>query len=368
LFADDLAMSFSARYEIALSHFQSSNPAQWAKGRDLFRKLYMETLNAGYLPPFDTNFREALSTSSAGEKSFGGLMHDAADVLARHGQRLEIVTLAWQAQQVGDQPLCGALLVKAVAVSEPGQERGLAQLAAMQFYRHTRQIAQAETMLHDTLALTPFKDNAQLWRLAAEFAAERKQPAKVLAFVDTALQLEFQELPATVNIQEIRNDYRNVLKQYQEFASAFKLLDKEAPKDFVIKVVRAADHWRSLDPDTTEVCQLTSKILQSVGAYDLAWDYLTTPIALKPNDAAAWANMAKALAAEGNLDFADRAFALAYETEPTNAQILWDRATNLEQAGRMNDARAVYQILANGQWQDRWQSLKAAAQHKLQSR
>ncbi|HYV34408.1 MAG TPA: VIT domain-containing protein [Gemmataceae bacterium] len=368
LFADDLGLSFSARYEIALGHFQSDQASQWAAGREQFRKLYFDTLEAGFLPPLDPSFREALSTAAPGERGFSALLHEAAKTLAKRGQRLDIVTLAWQAQQLGDQELTGELLTQAVAVCEPGQERALAQLAAVQFHRQSKQTVQADTILNDVLTQSPFKDSPQLWRLAAELAAERKLPAKLLACMDTALNLEFQELPESVNIQEIRQQYRSLLNQHQEMANAFALLEKEAPKDFVLKVVRAADHWRSLDPDPTEVCQITSKILQTVGAYDLAWDYLTTPIALKPNDAAAWANMAKTLAAEGNRDFADRAYALAFETEPTNAQILWDRAANLVEAGRTADARAVYQILANGEWQNRWQWLQAEAKRKLESR
>ena len=45
-----------------------------------------------------------------------------------------------------------------------------------------------------------------------------------------------------------------------------------------------------------------------MGARDLAWDYLTTPIGLKPNESEPWLGLARSLAAEGELDLADRGF------------------------------------------------------------
>ena len=42
----------------------------------------------------------------------------------------------------------------------------------------------------------------------------------------------------------------------------------------------------------------------------------------------------------GDLDLADRAFNAAFEAEPTDAQILWDRAENLGQAGKRGQPRS----------------------------
>ena len=105
-----------------------------------------------------------------------------------------------------------------------------------------------------------------------------------------------------------------------------------------------------------------------VGARDLAWDYLTTPIGLKPNESAPWVAAAQTLRNEGEFDLADRAYAAAFDAEQTNAQILWDRAQNLQQAGRMEEARRVYQQLADGTWQDRFRHLPNQARSFLQAR
>ena len=47
---------------------------------------------------------------------------------------------------------------------------------------------------------------------------------------------------------------------------------------------------------------------------------------------------------------------------------IYDHQSNLAQAGRTEDARAVYRALADGQWQDRFQWMKTEAKQRLQNR
>jgi Flp pilus assembly protein TadD len=182
------------------------------------------------------------------------------------------------------------------------------------------------------------------------------------------MELEFRELPPVVDLQSFGNEYGQLLNHYQQLASAMLLLEQKAPGDFLAKVVRAADRWRSVSPDPLQACMLAGRVLRTAGAADLAWDYYTTPLGHKPNESAPWLNLAKALQADNSPMLADRALAQAFDAEPTNAQILWDRAANLVQAGRANEARALYQLLADGQWQDRFLWLQNEAKRKLAGR
>ena len=75
--------------------------------------------------------------------------------------------------------------------------------------------------------------------------------------------------------------------------------------------------------------------------------------------------MAERLREQAYLDLADRANASAFEAEPTNAQILWDRAQALLQAGRAEGANEVFGQLADGEWQPRFGSLKSRARQYL---
>jgi thioredoxin-like negative regulator of GroEL len=78
--------------------------------------------------------------------------------------------------------------------------------------------------------------------------------------------------------------------------------------------------------------------------------------------------LAQTLQSDGYLDLADKALAAAFAAEPTNAQLLWDRADSLMQASRIEDARAVYRALAEGTWQPRFQGLQNEARNRLATR
>src|SRR5262249_17296622 len=113
------------------------------------------------------------------------------------------------------------------------------------------------------------------------------------------------------------------------------------------------------------VCTMAAKVLQGLGARDLAWEYLTTPIGLHPDEANPWINLAQAQREAGEFELADRAYAAAFEAEPTNAQVLWDRVQNLPQAGKFEEAQSLLRQLAEGDWQARFNGLKNQARAAL---
>ncbi len=60
--------------------------------------------------------------------------------------------------------------------------------------------------------------------------------------------------------------------------------------------------------------------------------------------------------------------AAAFEAEPTNAQLLWDRAHNLNQAGQVTEAQKLYRRLAESPWQLRFRWLQDHARWQLENR
>jgi ferric-dicitrate binding protein FerR (iron transport regulator) len=360
-----LGLAYSIRYDAALALWSSGRHKE---GRERWRKLYQDTLEAGWLPPVEQNFRIAFVQSPAEEGSnYSELVRGAARKLQRHKQSWQILTLAWQSLQLSELEAANDLITMFLDGASK-EERGYARLAAVQLYYQSKQWVRADNMLKLVLAEQPFDRSAALWRQAAQLATQRGASSRAVTCLEQALDLEFQDLPPIVDLQYIRTEYSQLLGQYQNVANALAILEKEPPQDFLIKVVRAADRWRSLDPDQTQACQQAARILQSVGAIELAWDYMTTPIGLKPNEASPWLGLAQSLQSEGQLDLADKAFAVAYDAEPTNAQILWDRAQNLIQAGRAGDAQAVYRALAEGSWQPRFQGLQNEARQRMVAR
>jgi len=143
-------------------------------------------------------------------------------------------------------------------------------------------------------------------------------------------------------------------------------LKLKPPADFLAKTVRTADRWRALDSEGEAACQAAGRILQSLGERELVWDYLTTPVGLHPNESRPWVGLARTLSQRGELDLADRAYTAAFEAEPTNAQILWDRATNLRQAGKVQEAKKLYRQLAEGTWQPRFAWLQTQARWQVE--
>src|SRR5262249_37180451 len=103
-------------------------------------------------------------------------------------------------------------------------------------------------------------------------------------------------------------------------------------------------------------------------ARELAWDYLTTPVGLRPGESGPWAELAQTLQRQGELALADQALASAFAAEPTNAQLLWDRAQNLRQAGRLAEAPQLLRQLADGSWQPRFESVQRQARWQLSNR
>lgn len=89
---------------------------------------------------------------------------------------------------------------------------------------------------------------------------------------------------------------------------------------------------------------------------------IQTPLANKPNEAAGWLHLAETLRSDGKFDLAVRAYESAFKAEPTNAQILWDHAQILEQAGDSQQARALYRQIADKDWQPRFDHIKRQAQ------
>jgi tetratricopeptide (TPR) repeat protein len=239
-------------------------------------------------------------------------------------------------------------------------------LAQLEYLAHNRVDSRAEALCERLLADKELAKRSGVWRLSAAVAQRRENKAKALAHFEEALERDYRDLPEFVNLEAVRQDYRTVLQRYLDAARAVQTLGAETPKELAGKVIKAADRWRALDADNTEVCLTTARIFKTLGNEDLAWLYLTTPLALKPNESGPWLQVADELRDQGELEEADRAYARAFECESTNPQILWQRAQNLLQMGRVEEARALWREIAQGGWQDRFQTLVPQARWHLE--
>jgi tetratricopeptide (TPR) repeat protein len=358
LFQDVPGLGYSARYEQARSLWHGGRPAE---ARRHFKELYEQTLARELLPPIDGDFRAALLGDGKEPDEWSALLRDTAARLVREKHRPAVLDLARQCWELNDPSLANHLLGVALE-GLPQDDEGLAlRLAGLEFLWQTGQLARADDLLQGLLADERLAGRAALWRLASRLAERREMPDRRLACLERALDVQYQELPEVINLDDLRRDYGNLLEQYLHLADAMLTLKVAPPPEFVAKVVRTADRWRALDSDGERACQAAGRVLQTLGARDLGWDYLTTPVALRPNESGPWSGLAQELSRKGDLDLADRAFAAAFEAEPTNAQLLWDRAMNLRQAGKHVEARKLFRRLADGTWQPRFAWLQTQA-------
>jgi ferric-dicitrate binding protein FerR (iron transport regulator) len=359
-FARTDGFNYAARYEAARWLYKSGNDAP--KARALFQELFDEALANDLLPRVDGDFRNALTAGP--DPVWSQYMHQAAERLVKKDRRGEVVILASQCVALGDPPIAEDLLNLALDGLEAKQKLPVT-LAAVEFLYRGGNYARADSLLAGLLEDTECSGSSVLWRLAAQVSSARNRTAEALARQEKAMDLEYAQAPGLINLQVLRNDFGTLLGRYEQLTQALATLQSQASGELTTKVIRAADRWRAMDPDDTQACQYAARIFQTLGQEELAWEYLTTPLADKPNEAAPWASLAGQLKQQGAFGLADRAYASAFECEKTNAQILWDRAQLLQQQGRTEEAKAIYRQISEGTWPRQYNWIQAQAKQYL---
>ncbi|HZY89150.1 MAG TPA: hypothetical protein VFE78_30285 [Gemmataceae bacterium] len=59
---------------------------------------------------------------------------------------------------------------------------------------------------------------------------------------------------------------------------------------------------------------------------------------------------------------------MAAAADPDNAQLLWDRAQNLRQAGHTEQAEGLFRTLAGRDWPGEYRGIRTRAQWQLERR
>ncbi len=346
LFKDVEGLDYFARYEAA-RWLAAGGEAKQAV--ELFSALYDETLARGFLPPIEGEFRDAFNRSPNDPAQFTQLMRRAAAELIEKKAWMGLVALAGQLHALGEAALAEEALTPALAAAK-GPWRLPVRLAAVELLAQAGQYARADALLEPLLEDEALAGDPLLWRLGALLAERGGRLASAAARLERAMAIEYADLPEVLDLRAIRADHQELLGAYRNLAQALAMLEAQPPGDMLGRIVRAADRWRSLDPDATTACQLAAAALQDLGATELSWEYLTTPLAMRPNEAAPWTALAESLKQQGQLELADRAYASAFQAEQTNAQILWDRSQLLQQLGRSGEADKLLRQIARGTW------------------
>lgn len=121
-----------------------------------------------------------------------------------------------------------------------------------------------------------------LWRLAATLSDRRGRITRAVFCWERALELQYGDWPAGVDVERVRRDFGWLLEQYPKLSAGVATDRAGPPRDLVERVIHAADRWRRLDPDPVWACQTAARALRELGAADVAREYSTTPLATAP--------------------------------------------------------------------------------------
>ncbi len=355
----------AAKYERARA---LSKAVQRDEGRKAFLDLYASARKDDSLLLIDEDFHRALLGKDSEKDAWNPLIRETARQLIDKKQRGAVLALASQCWQLEDQPLAEDLLALVLdGVKERKEKFGLT-VAVVEFLRGNGKLIEAERLLQSLLEDAEWSKRADLWRLAVQLAEGRESPARRMECLERALDAEYRDRPEVMKLNTIDSEYGRLMSHYQGLAEAMVTLKVKPPEDFLARVVRTADRWRSLSKNGNSACDTAARILRQFGERELAWDYLTTPVGLRPGSPEPWLGLAGTLRRQGELKLADEAFASAFAAEPTNAQILWDRVQNLRQSGNAVESKKLLRQLVDGAWQPRFQALVAQARWQLDQR
>lgn len=238
-------------------------------------------------------------------------------------------------------------------------------LAGICYFGFTRQYNRAESLLDELLRHAQLGREPLLWRLPAFLPSQRGDVSKALARMEKALDLEYQARPAAIHVEALREDYGNLLAYYLALAQARHTLGEKPGRELATKVIRAADRWRSFDPDPAAACRAAAQMMPALGLEELAWEYDTTPVGHRPDEASAWVELAQTMVLERRYDLADRAYAAGIAAEPSNGKILWERAVLLLRLGRTVQAGQLFRQIAQGDWEENSSWLREGAREFL---
>ena len=358
--------ALAARYEAARALHDAGDDAE---SRRIFTDWYRQLAAMGAIPAPDGAFCAAFLAADDGKAELARLMSETSKALVDQFGAVPAIELARVLRSQGPQleGLAGKAFERAVSAigDKPDDVDVEARLAAAGYLSDAADWPRAERMLAPLLESPIVGRVPALWRTAAYLAEKRGSALRSAQCLERALDLEFTATEGDIRVQSVREQYGALLGRYEKLAEAVAALDQTPSDELVARVVRSADRWRALDPEPAQVCQTAARVLRRLGRKELAWEYLTTPLAERSNEAGPWQSLAAELARDGEVSLADQAYATAFDVEPTNAQVLWDRAQMLQRHGRSQDARAVYRKLAEGTWQPRFQGLAQQAKAYL---
>ncbi|MFO1044131.1 MAG: VIT and VWA domain-containing protein [Planctomycetaceae bacterium] len=345
------------------------NERATSKATQLLKQEFADAIDAGNPLPLSTEIHDAFvkhykTPTNQPCEPWGSLVLEAARSLQEEGRPVELVTVARRCLQLNEPGLAESIFQLAIIDQDLAANREL-NLSALQYSKETKNWTLAEECVQRALTNVKKVEESKLLRDAAEIARQREKFVDWIKYLDKAYQIEFADLPKSINLDSFRQDYGKLFEQF-ELRTA-QLMDAETPEKLAFAMIlqKAATRWRDIDVNDTDVCFRTARMLTKLGLPTAAWNYWTTPLADLPDQSTTWYLFAVAMAGEERFTVADRAWATAFECEPTNPELLVNHAKFLRSIMQESRARELLNRVVNESWQPRFDGTKLQAQELL---
>ncbi len=335
------------------------------KARSLYSSYRRDAIAAGITPAVSDQLRTAFKDAFDDSESWSRMILESSELLVEQQRSLELLQLALNCATIAEHDTARQLLDRAIKGVNVRKRPDLL-IVGLQCLITIDDWSRAEDFARHLMNFKKAHENASLWRTASQIAAALGDDDESLRRLEQAMRVEFSALPATVNVEAFRGEYNKLFDRFTDYSTLMLEAGKPLPDDFMKRVTQAADAWRSIDPDSTQACQRTAKLLQLIGLYDGAWEYWTTPLVNTADSSDAWENLATALTESKQIHRASQAWGEAFAAEPTDPELLWKHATLLRNNNKPDQAKKLLTQIINGKWQPRFAHFKSKAKALLQ--
>lgn len=349
---------FVARQERVRALFWAGKTAQ---ARKLYAQLLMAIVRGRSLPPIASDMRRQFIRHD-GLPQWEKLVRQIGSVFIKTKRYRAAFLFSSQLRELGDSGEANRLLENVLAEVTAESRPDVVMLAVEQL--RWMKDGKADQLMDSILERDTLQKSPKLWRYAAKVADDLGHRKVALERLENAIVMEFDLRPEVVNIETMRFDYTDLMNRFEEIVDASTTLETPVPHDLFARVIRVADQWRSLEDDPTTCCHVAARVLSKLERKDLAWSYLTTPLAERSGESTPWRSLAQSLALQQEIDLADVAYAKAFEFEQTNPEILLGHAKMLSANGRTKASRRLLNRIVDSSWQPRFDRVRQEA-HRL---
>jgi tetratricopeptide (TPR) repeat protein len=323
-----------------------------------FSAWFRASIELGVVPPIGADIAAAFHGGPA-SADFSRILREGVESLIQRRRLVSAMMLCQQVREPGDAAVSDEFMTQVLEELNPQQSPLEALFAVGQLQqRDDRRAADLLDQLLEQLLITQVP---QVWLLAARIADAAGRKLSAIDRLETAVRLDDVLRPDVVNSETGRANYRDVLGRDEQRISAAELFENAPLADLPARIVTAADQWRSLDDEDGEACRLAANLLTRLGASELAWNYLVTPLAENSGESGPWMELARAAVANqsegscgtlpGRLESADKARTAAFRCEAINPEILLEHARLMKSHGRSSAARRLLEQVTGGSWQ-----------------